>query len=230
MSGSPGRFPPSRMLNQKIYVVDMPTHKAVIELPEQATSFAKDYLKLHVRDMYGEHIGTISDLAIKMGEEFPSVTSIVVSVKVRVSLLGRARFEAIIPWRFIKKCDEEAITLKIGFSEVKPGKLDKGELLLGKHVMDQQIVDHEGRKLLRVNDVKLKPDGHHIRLVGVETGIKGLLYRLGAGKKLTRIAKILNVKIMENIIMWDLVEQFDDEMKRIKLAISQEMLKDLINL
>jgi hypothetical protein len=35
---------------------------------------------------------------------------------------------------------------------------------------------------------------------------------------------------MENIIMWDLVEQFDSEMKRIKLSISQEMLKDLINI
>ena len=66
--------------------------------------------------------------------------------------------------------------------------------------------------------------------MGVETGIKGLLYRLGAGRRLVRVANLLNVKIMENIIMWDLVEQFDNEMKRIKLSISQEMLKDLINL
>ena len=49
-------------------------------------------------------------------------------------------------------------------------------------------------------------------------------------KRLERVANQLNVKIMENIIMWDLVEQFDNEMKRIKLSISQEMLKDLINL
>jgi magnesium transporter len=120
--------------------------------------------------------------------------------------------------------------LGVGYSELRPGRIGKDELLFKKHIMDQQIVDNEGRKLLRVNDVKLKAMDSNLRLVGVEVGIKGLLYRLGAGRRLERLANKFNVKIMENIIMWDLVSQFDREMNRIKLVISQEMLKDLINL
>ena len=204
--------------------------KQKIAVPEQATSFTKDYLGLKVRDKDDEYIGTISDMAIEMGDEFPMVSSVVVSVKVRVSLLGWAKFEAIIPWRMVKACDGHEMKLRAAYSEIKPGKLGNGELLLKKNIMDQQIVDNEGKKLLRVNDVRLKAMPENIRLVGVEVGIKGLLYRLGAGRRMERLAKMMNVKIMENIIMWDLVEQFDTEMQRIKLVISQEMLKDMMNI
>ncbi|MBI4727111.1 hypothetical protein HY768_07805 [candidate division TA06 bacterium] len=208
----------------------MPHCKKNISLPEQATSFTKDFLDLWVSDKEGIKIGRVSDLAIKMGEEFPTVSSVVVAVKLRISLFGYAKFEAVVPWRQVKSLNEKGIALRIAYSEVKTGKLEQGELLLKTNVMDQQIVDNEGRKILRVNDVKLKCFSEHLRLVGVEVGIKGLLYRLGAGRRLERLANQLNVKIIENIIMWDLVEQFDNEMKRIKLSISQEILKDLINL
>jgi magnesium transporter len=208
----------------------MPRAKKPIIVPANATSFTKDYYGLRVIDQDGEKIGSIADMAITMGEEFPKVSSVVVSVKVKLSLLGSAKFEAIVPWRAVKYCDDREMRLRTAYSALKPGKLEKDELLFQKRIMDQQIVDNEGRKLLRVNDVRLKAMGEHLRLVGVEVGIQGLLYRLGAGKRLERVAKMLNVKIMENIILWDLVEQFDNEMNRIKLGISQEMLKDVMNL
>jgi magnesium transporter len=208
----------------------MPAKKKQIVIPANATSFTKDYYGLKVIDKDGERIGSIVDMAITMGEEFPKVSSIVVSVKVKLSLLGSAKFEAIVPWRTVKYCDDRELKLGVGYSELKPGKIKNDELQFKKHIMDQQIVDNEGRKLLRVNDVKLKAMDGNLRLVGVEVGIKGLLYRLGAGRRLERLADKFNVKVMENIIMWDLVSQFDREMNRIKLVISQEMLKDLINL
>lgn len=208
----------------------MPTTRRHIAMTEKATSFTRDYLGLKVRDKDEVAIGTIVDLAVKMGGEFPDISAVVVAVQVRVSLLGRAKFEAVIPWTKVAGCDDRELRLAIAFSEIKTGRLGRDELLLKRHVMDQQIVDNEGKRLLRVNDVKLKVVKDRVRLVGVETGIKGLLYRLGAGRRMEALARRLNVKIMENIIMWDLVEQFDSEMKRIKLAISQEMLKDLINL
>jgi sporulation protein YlmC with PRC-barrel domain len=206
------------------------SHKKHITISEGATSFTKDYLGLPVIDKDGVKVGKVADLAVKMGEEFPGVSSVAVLVKIRVSLLGSARFEAIIPWKAVKAVDDDRIVLKIAYSEIKPGKLEKSELLFNRHVMDQQIVDNEGRRLLRVNDVKLRAVGDALVLVGVEVGIKGLLYRLGAGRRLERVARMMNLKIMENIIMWDLVEQFDDQMKQIKLSVSQEMLKDLMNL
>jgi len=208
----------------------MSQSKKNISLPDQATSFTKDYLSLWIYDKDGVRIGRAADMAIKMGEEFPIVSSLVVAVKLRISLFGFAQFEAVIPWRQVKSLDEKGIALRIAYSEVKTGKLEQGELLLKTNVMDQQIVDNEGRKILRVNDVKLRTMEGHLRLVGVEVGIKGLLYRLGAGRRMEAVAKMLNLKIMESIIMWDLVEQFDKEMQQIKLVISQKMLKDLINL
>jgi sporulation protein YlmC with PRC-barrel domain len=208
----------------------LPNTKNNIHLSEGATSFSKDYMGMQVIDKDGVKIGKVADFAVKMGEEFPKISSVAVSIKIRVSLLGSARFEAVIPWKLVKAISDDELSLKITYSEIKPGKIEKGELLFNRHVMDQQVVDNGGKRLLRVNDVKLRAVGGSLVLVGVEVCIKGLLYRLGAGRRLENVARMMNVKIMENIIMWDLVEQFDDQMKQIKLAISQEMLKDLINL
>jgi len=52
--------------------------KKQIIVPANATSFTKDYLDLKVIDKDGERIGSIADMAITMGEEFPKVSSIVV--------------------------------------------------------------------------------------------------------------------------------------------------------
>jgi hypothetical protein len=58
----------------------------------------------------------------------------------------------------------------------------------------------------------------------------GLLTRLGPMRRMPALARFFRIKIMQNIIMWDIVDEFDREMNRIKLGISQEMVRDLYNL
>jgi magnesium transporter len=197
---------------------------------KETTSFSQDYVGMPVVDRAEERVGKILDLAVKMGEPFPPVTSLAVEVSVRTGSFGWAKFPAIIPWIQVEEFDENLVKLSILPESIRLGALKKNELLLGKSVMDQQVVDSEGRKLLRVNEVKLREVDGRLRLAGVEVGMKGLIGRLGGGKRLEHVASAFRLKVMENIIMWDLVEKFDSEMKRIKLGISQDMLKDLYNL
>jgi len=197
---------------------------------KETTSFSQDYLGMPVVDREGQRVGKILDLAVKMGEPFPPVSSLVVEVSVRAGSFGWAKFPAIIPWTQVEEFDENLVKLSILPEGVRLGALKKNELLLGKSVMDQQVVDNQGRKLLRVNDVKLHELDGRLRLAGVEAGMKGLLFRLGGGKRLEQMSRLFKLKVMESIIMWDLVEKFDSEMKRIRLGISQDMLKDLYNL
>ncbi len=174
--------------------------------------------------------GRITDLAVRMGEEFPQVSSLAVFVHRRMSFLGSARYTAIIPWPLVESFTPQAVRLSIPFRDLPPGALGHDELLLKKNIMDQQVVDENGRKILRVNDIKLGLADGTLRLVGVDTGILGLLSRLGPMRKVTALARLFRIKIMQNIIMWDVVDEFDREMNRIKLSISQEMVKDLYNL
>ncbi len=197
---------------------------------KETTSLSQDYIGMPVVDKKGERVGKILDLAVKMGETYPPVSSLAVEVSVRRGEFGWAKFPAIIPWTQVEEFDEKVVKLSILPESIRLGELKRNELLLGRDVMDQQVVDSEGRKLLRVNEVKLREVDGRLRLAGVEVGMKGLLARLGGGKQLDLVAHAFRLKIMENIIMWDLVETFEREMKRIKLGISQDMLKDLYNL
>lgn len=197
---------------------------------KETTSFSQDYVGMPVADKKSERVGKILDLAVKMGEPFPPVSSLAVEVSVRTGAFGWAKFPAIIPWSQVEEFDETVVKLSVLPESIRLGELKKNELLLGKSVMDQQVVDSEGRKLLRVNEIKLREVDGRLRLAGVEVGMKGLLARLGGGRRLDQVSGAFRLKIMENIIMWDLVEKFDSEMKRIKLGISQDMLKDLYNL
>jgi hypothetical protein len=53
------------------------------------------------------------------------------------------------------------------------------DLLLGRHVLDSQIVDLDGKRLRRVGDVELVEDGGELRLVAVDVGTGALARRLG---------------------------------------------------
>jgi hypothetical protein len=96
--------------------------------------------------------------------------------------------------------------------------------------MDQQIVDNKGQRILRVNDIRLKELDGKLVLVGVEVGLHGILVRLSQEKGIEALINLFRKKVVDNIIMWDKVEEFDQKMHQLKLNISQEMVKYLYNL
>ena len=55
----------------------------------------------------------------------------------------------------------------------------EGEVLLMRDVMDQQVVDLDGARVIRVNDLKLAKVDQDVRLIAVDIGLKGMLRRLG---------------------------------------------------
>jgi len=199
-------------------------------MEDKASSFSRDYVGMIVSDSNNIKIGRITDLAVRMGEEFPPVSSVLVTRGIKPGFLGKVKAKIFIPWKYVKKVEEKGIWLKVSLEEIVSHSLNEDELLLGKNVMDQQVLDNKGRRLLRVNDVKIKKVNGKLRLAGIEVGMMGLIRRLGPGRKLEGLTNLFRVKIMENIIMWDIVADFDREMNRIKLGISQEMLKNLYNL
>jgi sporulation protein YlmC with PRC-barrel domain len=193
-------------------------------------SFFRHYLGLPVIDAHGERIGRVTDLAVRMGEEFPRVSSLAVHVQTRTPRLGASRYTSIVPWELVARVEPRSIRLSRAIRDLPVGTVGDDELLLKKNIMDQQVVDDRGKKILRVNDIKLAEDDGVLRLVGVDTGMLGLLTRLGPMRRMPALARFFRIKIMQNIIMWDIVDEFDREMNRIKLGISQEMVKDLYNL
>jgi len=75
-------------------------------------------------------------------------------------------------------------------------------LLLGKQLLDRQIIDINGRKVVRVNDIRLVVLSTGLFVVAVDIGTEGLLRRLGVAKPVAK----LGIKLPAKLILWNDVE------------------------
>ena len=109
-----------------------------------------------VVDTQGEKIGTISDLAISTGEVFPRITSL--------AFQGPGKVPFMISWRkYVDTFDEDGITLNAEAHDIRFSYLQPDEVLLARDLLDRQIVDTQGLKVVRVNDLKLSVSGSQLR-------------------------------------------------------------------
>ncbi len=96
---------------------------------------------------------------------------------------------------------------------------DLGRFLpLKERILDQQIVDLNGRKLVRVNDVRLVSINSGTYVVAVDVGAEGLLRRLGVAETVKGIASVLRMPVPSRFILWDDVDTLDTANLNIRLG------------
>lgn len=100
-------------------------------------------------------------------------------------------------------------------------------LPIKEHILDKQIVDINGRKLVRVNDIRLValPSGTYV--VAVDVGVEGLLRRLGIAEPAKTIASLVRLTIPSKFILWDDVDTLDTSNLNIKLGKPLAKLRTL---
>ena len=107
-----------------------------------------------------------------------------------------------------------------------------GVLLLKRDLLDQQIIDIHGRKVVRVNDVELEstPVNSHLLLnvVSVDVGARGAIHRLSKGLVPSFTMRALLEKIPPRVIPWQFVDLLEtDPARRVKLKIAYKGLAQL---
>jgi CBS domain-containing protein len=107
----------------------------------------------------------------------------------------------------------------------------EGLFLLARDLLDQQIIDVHGRKVVRVNDVELYQDVSNrpvLRVGSVDVGARGAVRRLLKGLVPIAALRALLRQIPERPIPWDFVDLIEtDPARRVKLKISHERLARL---
>ena len=175
-----------------------------------------------VVDATGERIGVISDLAIQTGEVFPRITSL--------AFQGPGRVPFMISWRkYVDKFDEDGITLSVESPDIRFSYLQPDEVLLARDLLDRQIVDTQGLKVVRVNDLKLSESGTQLRLLGAEVGARGILRALHPllERAVVAIAKAVKHPIDEQIIAWNYMDLLDRDLSEVQLSVSHKRLDEL---
>ena len=175
-----------------------------------------------VVDATGEKIGTISDLAISTGEVFPRITSL--------AFQGPGKVPFMISWRkYVGKFDEDGIELSVPAKDIRFSYLQPEEVLLARDLLDRQIVDTQGMKVVRVNDLKLSESGSQLRLLGAEVGTRGILRGLSPllEKAVVAISGLFGKRIDEKLIAWNYMDLLDRDLSEVQLSVTHKRLDEL---
>ena len=175
-----------------------------------------------VLDANGEKLGVVSDLAISTGEVFPRITSL--------AFKGPGRTPFMISWRkYVDDFDEDKVVLNTESYNIRFSYLQPSEVLLARDLLDQQIVDTQGLKIVRVNDLKLSPSGTQLRLLGAEVGFRGILRGIHPllERGVVSVCKFFHKKLDEQIIAWNYMDLLDRDLSEVKLSVTHKRLDEL---
>lgn len=176
-----------------------------------------------VLDADGEKVGTVSDLGIATGEVFPRITSL--------AFMGPGRTPIMISWRkFVDTYDEREVHLKVIATDLRFSYLQPDEVLLARDILNKQIVDTHGMRVVRVNDLKLSDTSStQLRLLGAEVGARGLLRSLHPAleRVALRLARTFGHPMPEKIIAWSYMDLVERDLSNVKLSVSHKTLDDM---
>ncbi len=123
-----------------------------------------------VFDVRGEPIAVINDVIVKYGEEeHPPVIGLVARYR---------RRNFFMPSRDFKDLSLNGAKMISAILDLTPFERRDGEVLLGKDVLDNQLIDVDGKRVVRVNDVQLIETGDKWRVTGADVSLRGFVRRL----------------------------------------------------
>ena len=148
-------------------------------------AYVSELLGREVRDAKGTLVGTLNDLLIVPevnGSPFPRVVALAVK---------RRRGESgLLPWGGTEDLAGNKIILQK--PSTQPYQRTGSEISLNRDVMDKQVIDTHGFRVVRVNDLELAKIGDDYRLVNVDISGRGLLRRLGWEDLFEHMAEIFH--------------------------------------
>jgi magnesium transporter len=121
-------------------------------------------------DRRNEKIAVISDVLVKYGsEEYPPIIGLVARLRRRNFFISR---------RNIAELNLNGAKMSSAKLDLTPFERREGEVLLGRDVLDNQLIDVDGKRVVRVNDVQLISTGETWRVAGADVSLQGFLRRL----------------------------------------------------
>jgi CBS domain-containing protein len=165
-----------------------------------------------LRDADGEALGKVKDLIVRLGESgYPPITGILVRVAGRTSFLGMGG---------VSQIASDGVVLRKAKLDLRPFQRRPEEVLLKRDLLDRQLINVEGARLVRANEIELALVGGVWRVVGVDTGARGGIRRL--------LPRPLGAHIATGEFLdWKCVEPFVGHVPTVRLRIPHPKLATL---
>src|SRR5215468_4717294 len=175
-------------------------------------------------DAQGHYVGKVREFFVEPAEQ-PN--------RVAHFLLARGSFQPLVARHDqVAAIETGKIELNVPERALHAYEPNEGWLAVTKDLLDQQIIDTSGRKVVRVNDVDLteqRTNGNvELRIAQVDVGLPGAVRRLLQGVAPQGMIRGLQNRLPAKTIRWEFVNLVEpDPLRRLKLRITHEKLEDL---
>src|SRR5215467_9344457 len=181
-----------------------------------------------VYDDSGSLAGHVREVALSPQDDPARISDFVVKT---------SEGDRLLPAKSVRSLEANSVrsaTLRVtGKAEDWPPLVSSGGmLLLERDLLDQQIIDVSGRKVVRVNDVDLRPEPVNgsvkLKIGRVDVGLRGAVRRLLRGLAPSRAIEALASRMPEKAIPWEAVDLIEtDPARRVRLKLEYERLSKL---
>ena len=176
-----------------------------------------------VYDSSGAFAGHVREVAIFPQEDPNRISDFIVKTR---------EGDRLLPSRQVKTVIGSAIQVNGSAHDWQPLSSSEGMLLLERDLLDQQIIDVSGRKVVRVNDVDLLREQTNgtikLKVGRVDIGLRGAIRRLLKGMAPSRAVEALAMRMPEKSIPWEAVDLIEtDPARRVRLRLAYERLSRL---
>jgi len=175
-------------------------------------------------DAQGNFVGRVSELFIEPAEQ-PN--------RVARYLLGRGKYLPLLARHDqVSSVAPGMIKLNVEERELEHFQSNEAWLAVRKDLLDQQIIDTRGRKVVRVNDVDLAEQRTNgtveLRVTDVDVGLPGAARRLLQGLASPAFIRRIQEKLPARTIRWEFVNLIEpDPLRRVKLRITHDKLETM---
>ncbi|MBI5055358.1 MAG: magnesium transporter [Nitrospirae bacterium] len=180
--------------------------------------FISELIKMPVLDPMGEELGSVKDFIVIKGDPLPRVSALI---------LEKKKKQYILEWGHVGIFNKRIISSNIYALKVEPYEPSEDDLLIARDIFDKQIVDANGAKVVRVNDVKLEGMNGHACLVAVDVGVRGILRRIGIERKSEDVYRIFGKTLSYNLIRWGYIQPLEPRLTTISLIVPRQMISAL---
>ncbi len=182
-----------------------------------------------VVDKNNSLLGEVYDIIVRPGEVYPRSSHLIL----RKGFINRKY--AMIPWKDIAEIEEKEIQLNLDKQSLNfEQKHDKKEeLTLRRDILDQQVVDIQDHKVIRINDIHLLFVDNALMIAHVDISSRGLLRRLGFEDAVLWAIRLVNKNTRylkkEHLISWKHIQplSINPASMTIKIDVPQKQLTNI---
>ncbi len=162
-------------------------------------AFLSEILGHTITDIDGRYVGKLEDLVAREIKDatHPIVDAVVIKDKNKTT---------IVPYILVMALFAPSIPLKCRAEEITTYNPAENDIFLSRDVLDKQIIDTDGARVVRVNDLELVRVNGTLYVGNVDIGIMGIFRRLGIAHVTQRVTSSLRVQAPQTFISWDDVE------------------------